>query len=545
MAAHSAAIGPRATLVMTARERHSPTVDAIESIVANTTVPYRFLYADSGAPEWLRDILARRSEEWNLEILRFDDDLWPNQIRKRIAPAIETDYVVFIDNDVAVEEGWLERLIACADETGAGVVGPLYFVGGAGTTPKIHMAGGRLSRHETDSGIVLEEAHRLADRLASEVVEELKREPCDFAEYHCVLMRKDLAQSGAVFDDEIVAVHEHIDAALSARRSGRAVWFEPDARIAYQAFEPMRLSDLAFFRARWSEDAAESSIAAFCAKWDVVDEERSFGGVRQFLHQHRGRVDPLRMHPVGAARLSDPMAPHELKQTLAGLSELAERRGYGNDEWARIEGCYRIAMILMNGLYRPCGRPFLNHLAGTASVLMHYDFKVPLVVAGMLHAAYTHRPDLAVPDGSGGSELRRLLGGATPLDRRVRAYTERARRWKDLRARQVEPRNLTVDEGEILIIAAANEVDMHLSGEIAFSGRSDIESPPIAALMVYACEAAGAAGLGDTLRAARDTLPPPPRERPNRPTESFRVFRGQIRPAVSAPSALMRASRET
>ena len=42
---------PRVTIVMTARERHSLTEAAIDSIVDETPAPYRFLYLDCGAPD--------------------------------------------------------------------------------------------------------------------------------------------------------------------------------------------------------------------------------------------------------------------------------------------------------------------------------------------------------------------------------------------------------------------------------------------------------------------------------------------------------------
>src|SRR4029079_17162464 len=117
---------PRVTLVMTARERHSLAEVAIESIVSGTHRPYRFIYVDVESPGWLREVFAARSAEWSLEVVRVDEPLWPQQARMRVLDAIETEYTAFIDNDVEVETGWLEALVACADATGAGIVGPLY-----------------------------------------------------------------------------------------------------------------------------------------------------------------------------------------------------------------------------------------------------------------------------------------------------------------------------------------------------------------------------------------------------------------------------------
>ncbi|HHY76014.1 MAG TPA: methyltransferase domain-containing protein [Firmicutes bacterium] len=43
----------------------------------------------------------------------------------RAASAAQGDYLVFMTADTVVSAGWLARLIACAEETGAGAVGPL------------------------------------------------------------------------------------------------------------------------------------------------------------------------------------------------------------------------------------------------------------------------------------------------------------------------------------------------------------------------------------------------------------------------------------
>ncbi len=131
---------------MTARERHALAEAAIESVVADTARPFRFIYVDIESPDWLRAALAERAEEWGVEVIRIDEPLWPQQARQRVIDQVTSEYVVFMDNDVQVEPGWLDKLVACADETGAGVVGPLYLIGDGVRAPLIHMAGGRARR---------------------------------------------------------------------------------------------------------------------------------------------------------------------------------------------------------------------------------------------------------------------------------------------------------------------------------------------------------------------------------------------------------------
>jgi GT2 family glycosyltransferase len=526
----------RTTIVMTARERHDLAVSALQSVVDNTPRPYRLVYVDSGSPPWLGEILAQRAGEWGVEICRAEPGLWPNQIRKQIAPSIDTEYVVFMDNDVSVRPHWLERLVACADETGAGIVGPLVLIGSGSAGGKIHMAGGRLRTTPAAGGRVLEEWHSYADRNPEDVRGELERGPSDFLEYHCLLMRTKLAKEVLPFDDRIVCVHEHIDTALAARKAGYTLYFEPSVEVTYLAYNAYKLEGLPFFRARWGRAASEASIQAFCAKWNVIDDERSFGGVRAFLERHRGTFDPIRVGAVLGPEQRRPMAPQELRQTLSGLGELAASRGYRADEWATVEQAYRAAMILMNGAFRPCGRPFINHVAGTASVLMHYELNHGVVAAGLLHAAYTHCPQWSDDPQQTVAKVADMLGGrGNPVEATVREYTRRMPRARELLQSPRRSSEITTGDAAVLAIAAANEADMHLSGEFRFSGRRDVEPPEISALVPMACAALGISGLADTLDQERRKLAAiPTSPAAAAAPASFRLEGERMRPAMNA-----------
>jgi hypothetical protein len=74
-------------------------------------------------------------------------------------------------------------------------------------------------------------------------------------------------------------------------------------------------------------------------------------------------------------------------------SILARRQSQVGDI-INIKSAHWTALLLSSGGYRPCGRPFINHLIGTASVLVHFGFEARLIVAALLHAAYTHAPKM-------------------------------------------------------------------------------------------------------------------------------------------------------
>jgi GT2 family glycosyltransferase len=496
----------RATIVMTVRERHALAVQAIESVVRHTMHPYRFIYADVQSPDWLREWLASRSGELGLEVVRFDEPLWPQEVRRRIAGTLDTDYVVFLDNDLLVEDGWLESLVACADETGAGIVGPLYLMGGAMQPALIHMAGGKLTETPAEGGRVLDARHLLVNTDPVKVAGELARRPCDFLEYHCMMIRRELLREGGLLDPSIFCVHEHVDTALAARQRGYDVFIEPSARVTYRAFEEYMLDDLPLFRERWSIEAAEASIGAFCRKWGVVNDDRSFGILRAFVRGHVKEVDPIRVATVARADRSRTMRREELRQTRSDLLDLAVERGYTPGEVVWLASCYQLALVLTDGGYRPCGRPFINHLAGTASVLLRYDFQVEVVGAGLLHAAYTHcPPHRAGPKATAELVCAALGGKGNALEKRVRAYTTRGSDRGALVPQRML-RTISVADAEVIAIHAANEVDMHLSGEFRYSGRSDGIGPQGKEQIVHVCRLLGVDALAQTLLQAQANM---------------------------------------
>ena len=491
--------GARVTLVMTARERHSLAEASIASVIAETRGPYRFVYVDVCSPAWLRESLATLAGQRQLDVVTFDEPLSPQQARLAVAGSIETEYAVFIDNDVQVEAGWLDALVACADDTGAGIVGPLYLWGDGVGPSTVHMAGGQLCELASATGRVLEERHLLADEDPGRAGAQLTRRACDFVEFHCMLVRTSLLRDG-VLDATLHCVHEHIDMSLATKARGLATWLEPRARVTYLARSDYMLDELAFFRERWSASRADADIAAFCAKWQVVNDERSFGSVRAFVRKHVAEVDPIRTSLRSRPDHRETMTATELAQTRSALLDLALLRGYDAHELAMISNAYHVASVLHDGGYRPCGRPFINHVVGTASVLVRYGFQAPTVAAGLLHAAYTHCPPHQRGIEAGLDAVAAAIGGrGTAIERRVRAYTLRD---ADCAMAPIENGTLSILEAEVLAIAAANEVDMHFSGEFRYCGRTDAMPAGMLAAIEPVCEMLGVVGLHRSLLTA-------------------------------------------
>jgi len=373
------------TIIVVPRERFSVSQASLESIYRNTKMPFELVYVDGGSPAYVQNYLQAKAAEQDFHLHRTDHFLSPNQARNLGVQHARGRYVVFVDNDVLVAPGWLEALTACAEETGASIVAPLYFIG----KPEkriLHMAGGDLHVEDRDNGIYMAERHRFANRLLSEVEDRIKRERCGFAEFHCMLVRKQVLDELGPLDEKLYSTPEHIDLCYSVELAGGSTWLEPDAQVTYRADAPFLLSDIPYFELRWSDDWNNRSMSHFEKKWNLVPECPMFDKTFRGWVKRYGQQLTLSGNRKKQMAMTD--ATTGTAQTNIQLYHQCMALEYGDLDLVALRDSYRLAQAWFNGLYRGCGRPFLVHLIGTASILARHGAPVSLVTAGMLHSVY-------------------------------------------------------------------------------------------------------------------------------------------------------------
>jgi hypothetical protein len=475
---------PMLTVVVSPREMHVLAEASLRSVLADDSAPFDLIYLDILSPPETAAAVDALCAERDFPVIRHNGWIAPSAARKIALTRVATPYVVFIDNDVFVEPGCFARLLACAEETGAGLVGPLYLQGPADQR-EVHMAGGRLERDEAGAIVADEYVLSTEPEVAAE---SLQRQQVDFVEYHCVLARTALAREPDVLSDEVLHTREHIHTALASRERGFSVWLEPTARVHFGHYTPPRIGDLAFYHRRWDEAECEKSIAAFCRRWPVAEPDRFLVGIRSFVRHKWGLSHALRPG-VERTGLEQPMPATELAQTRTALREQAIAAGCDAASVRALESACDYATLLSDGLYRADGRPFLNHLIGTASVLVRYGFRQDVVLAGLLHAAYTHRPPWFDPD-----EISRVLASGGEADTIVRGLPDA----KAQLAAGASAGTLTLLEGCSLAVEAASEADTLLSGEYRASGRPPELKPVGASLLSEVLGQLEAPGLAAT-----------------------------------------------
>ncbi|MGD1857243.1 MAG: glycosyltransferase family 2 protein [Leptolyngbyaceae cyanobacterium] len=263
---------PNVTLIVVPRERFSYAQTSLNSLYDHTQLPFKLIYVDGNSPKGLQQFLKQQSEERGFKLVRTNQYLYPNQARNIGLHHADTEYIVFVDNDVVVSPGWLTALVNCADETGAAVVGPLMCQHEP-IHQEIHFAGGeshvwtdKLGRRR------LREKMRHQGKQVADLQHQLKREPTELAEFHCVLVRRSIFDEIGGLDEAMLNTKEHLDFCMTVQALGKRVYFEPAAVVTYVPGRPQQLADVHYYMLRWSNAWTLNSLNHLREKWNLVED---------------------------------------------------------------------------------------------------------------------------------------------------------------------------------------------------------------------------------------------------------------------------------
>ncbi|MBE9110356.1 glycosyltransferase [Nodosilinea sp. LEGE 07298] len=263
---------PLVTLVVVPRERFSYAQTSLESIYAHTQLPFNLVYVDGNSPRKLHRYLSEQALEKGFKLIRTEHYLYPNQARNLGLQAVDTKYLVFVDNDVVVSPGWLEALVTCAEETDAAVVGPLMCQHEP-VHAEVHFAGGqshvwvdKLGRRR------LREKMFYQGKTVEEIRSSLDRTPTELAEFHCVLVRRSLFDQIGPLDEAMLNTKEHLDFCMTVREAGETVYFEPASLVTYVPGPPQEWADVHYYMLRWSNHWTLESLHRLRDKWNLAED---------------------------------------------------------------------------------------------------------------------------------------------------------------------------------------------------------------------------------------------------------------------------------
>jgi (p)ppGpp synthase/HD superfamily hydrolase len=161
-------------------------------------------------------------------------------------------------------------------------------------------------------------------------------------------------------------------------------------------------------------------------------------------------------------------------QTNIQLYNQLHREGYSNEDIQLIAKAYALVIDLFTGQFRSSGKTFIAHLVGTASILVSLHASVKIVVAGLLHAAYT-QGDFGGLNRSGISKAKRqkiscIVG--KDIEEYVARYTQLS--WDAHQLKKISNHLETIDfiDRDVLLIRLANELEEYLDGGILYCGET-------------------------------------------------------------------------
>lgn len=449
-----------ATIIITPRERYAIAARNLESIYRNTPKHYPVISVLGGATPSVSQHLSALCAAYGYELILKPEFLTPNEARNIGIAKATTRYIIFIENDVVVEENWIDALIQCAEEENADCVSPLCLIGEP-LNRNVHSFGGKLV-FEND---LLREKHHLGPICLKKYPVELKRLESDYSEFHCALVRRSVFNQIGLLDENIKGAAEHIDLALHMRKLNCRGFSEPRAVVSYLPAD-YTLADVGTYALRWSLAWYYPTMKHLAEKWSLSSRSLLFSDYHSSFMELRERC--LLKQEWPNEKLPTQAKDMTVAQTITQLFRQMSNLGYSLDVQGKIQNAYQIACELFAASFRASGKTFIAHLVGTGSILASFGANPAVISAGMLHAAYQSGRFPAGIESINAMRrwLKRRIGGA--VENLVYQYS-----WLKLDdALKYQSENnddMPVEMAHVILIRIANAIEDRIDGHARFS----------------------------------------------------------------------------
>lgn len=375
---------PLATIVVTPRERYSIVQRTLESLILHTPKNYPIIYVAGGAPPDISAYLTAKCTEQGYQLILQPKFIAPNVARNLGLAQTTTKYIIFLENDVVVEQGWIDALIQCAEEEAADIVSPLCLMGEP-VHQNLHSFGGTLIIEHIEEKPYLRESHHCEPICLRTHPKRLTRIASDYSEFHCALVRRSVFDQIGLLDEKIVGAAEHIDLALHLRKLNCRGFAEPTAIVSYLTTS-YTIADLDTYTLRWSDEWHFPTMKHLCEKWSLSPNSFLFSDYRSSFIELRERC--LLRQEFSHDRLHIQAESLAVAQTIVHLLNQMEDLGYSIEAREKVQHTYLIACELFAASFRATGKTFLAHLVGTSSIMATFGANSAVIAAAMLHAAY-------------------------------------------------------------------------------------------------------------------------------------------------------------
>ncbi len=217
---------PAASVIIVNWEEPAHTVRCLQSLATKNDPPFETILVDNGSHDSSLERILRQFPA--IRPVGLPDNVGFAGAANAGAHLSESNYLVFLNNDTRVEEGWLSHLIACSERRDAVCVGAKLL---SWDGRRVDFAGGGINAvghgFQNDFGVI----HNPDAYI---------ERPSAFACGGAALIRRDWFQKLGGFDDGYFAFFEDVDFGWRSWLAGGQVWFTPAATVYHRHHQTAR-----------------------------------------------------------------------------------------------------------------------------------------------------------------------------------------------------------------------------------------------------------------------------------------------------------------
>jgi GT2 family glycosyltransferase len=222
--------------------------NCLESILAKTPPPYRLILVDDGSGVETRDFLAAFAAKEGCQLIRNEQARGYTRAANQGLRASTGQFVILINSDTIVTNGWVDRMITCANsDPKFGIIGPLSNTASWQSIPEID-SNGDWAANPLPDDLTVDQMGELVARYSGRIYPEMK-----FLNGFCLMIRRQLIDDIGYFDEETFGqgYGEEDDYSLRARKAGWKLALADDSYIyhaqskSYSHEKRKRLTELA------------------------------------------------------------------------------------------------------------------------------------------------------------------------------------------------------------------------------------------------------------------------------------------------------------
>jgi GT2 family glycosyltransferase len=277
---------PSVTIVLLSLDRWHLTQRCLQSIYAHSDYPFQVLIFDNGSqPETVAHLRAEEERQDDLRVIYCPTNLGVAGGRNRAFAAVETDYVISLDNDMICHPSWLKGIMACALRHQAAFVCPLLL----DPRGNVWAAGADLVRTYNETVVEIEPWFH---DLPLPIVQALLSKG-DFATTF-VFGGAGLYSTSAFHTCQGLADYfvgwEDIDFSLRLAELGYKVWVTSQSVVTHDhEWKPQTQADVDYVRKRYDIDRLRQAAQQFEARWGVqVFTDQSIAETQERIRRKAG-----------------------------------------------------------------------------------------------------------------------------------------------------------------------------------------------------------------------------------------------------------------